>query len=104
GVGLTFAGDGGAPEADVDHAHAGAGQVVDGDGVGAAAGVDVDGLNVDQVQADVVDVAGHHAGVAVGRDGDPLRGVRAVEHQPVGTGRPVVGHPVDEVVAVALVP
>src|SRR5262249_54434296 len=90
-------------EIQVDLVYAGAGQVADRDDVGAAAGVDVHGLDVHEVQPDVVHVAGHHAGVAVGRDVDPLRDVRAVKHQTVRAG-PIVGHPVEEVVAVARVP
>src|SRR5262249_43592039 len=77
---------------------------VDGDGVGAAVGVDVDGLDADEVQDDVVDVAADPGAIADGRDVELLRDVRAVDHQPVGAGQPVAGHPVDDVVAVAGVP
>src|SRR5262249_23248014 len=82
-----------------DPGHAGAGQVVDGHGVGAAEGVDGDGLDAAQVHGDAADVAGEPDARAVGREVEPLRGVRPVEHQPVQAGAAV-----DGVAAVARAP
>ena len=71
-------------EVQVDRGDVGSGQVVDGDGVGAAQGVEVDRLDAGEVHRDVADVAGEPDAIAVGRDTEILRVVRAVEDHPVG--------------------
>src|SRR5262249_19659255 len=54
-----------------------------GNGVGAAEGVDGDGLDAAYVRRAAVNVAGDPDAGTAGRDVEPLRGVRAVEDDPV---------------------
>src|SRR5262249_52970486 len=86
----------------VDLRHAGAGQVVEGDGVGAAERIDCDVLDATEVHRSAVEVAGDPGPGAVGRDVEPLGGVRAVEHQGVANAAGVAA--LDGVAAVARVP
>src|SRR5262249_20575225 len=99
GIGLAVAAAPSALEVQVEVEKAGCGCLVDRDGIGTAQGVVIDLLNIVEVHGDIADITSESDSIAVSRDIDVLRCIRAVEFQ-----RVIAALSYDGVAAVAVIP